>query len=84
MPAATLARTRDRRDLHRRHAAFAGRIPRRSQDGAAPRREALHDLMGPPINHACVSLDGRGRHGIGRNVRFFKALREVRTKRLKN
>jgi hypothetical protein len=42
---------RDRGDLHRGHAALGSGIPRRRQDGAAPRREAFYDLMGPPVDH---------------------------------
>jgi hypothetical protein len=41
--------------LNRGHATFGSRIPRRRQNGAAPRRKPLHHLMGSPINHARFS-----------------------------
>ena len=47
---------RHRRDLHRGHAAIGSGIPRRRQNGAAPRREALYDLMGPPIDHGALLI----------------------------
>jgi hypothetical protein len=45
--------------LHRGHAAVGGGIPRRRQNGAAPRRETLHYLMGPPVNHGAFLFPGR-------------------------
>ncbi len=60
---------RDRRDLHRRHAARAGYIPRGRQNSAAARRETLHDLLGPPIHHACSkSLAPRSRAARDRSA----------------
>ena len=54
---------RDRRDLHRGHAGFGGGIARGRENGAAPRRKALHDLMGPPIDHGAFRPGTRvGRH----------------------
>jgi len=50
VPEATLARIAPAR-LHRDHAPIGGGIPRCRQNGAAPRRKAFHDLLGPPVNH---------------------------------
>jgi hypothetical protein len=37
--------------LHRGHSSLGRGIPRRRENGTAPRRKAFYDLMGPPINH---------------------------------
>src|SRR5439155_22654671 len=39
------------RELHRSRAAIGGGVPCCRQSGAAPRREALHHLMGSPVDH---------------------------------
>jgi hypothetical protein len=37
--------------LHRRHAAFACRFARRSDDCGVPRRKPALDIFGPAIRH---------------------------------
>ena len=49
---------RDRGDLHRGHAALGRGVPRRRQNGAAPRREPFYDLMGSPIDHGAFLVPG--------------------------
>jgi hypothetical protein len=51
---------RDRRDLHRGHAAIRRGTARRRQNGATPRRKPFHHLVGSPIDHARASLPWRG------------------------
>ena len=50
---------RDRRDLYGSHTALGGGVSGSSQDGAAARCEAFHDLMGPPIDHAAFPVPMR-------------------------
>ena len=50
---------RDRRDLHRGHAAVGRGVPRRRQNRAAPRRQPLHHLMGSPIDHGAFPVPWR-------------------------
>ena len=42
---------RHRHDLHCRHAAFAGDIASRHDDGVMPRREPALDIFGAAIRH---------------------------------
>ena len=42
---------RHRRDLHRRHAAFARRLPRRGDDRRMPGGEPARDILGAAIGH---------------------------------
>ena len=67
---------RDRGDLHRGHAALGRGVPRRRQNGAAPRGQPLHDLMGSPIDHGALSVPGAppGLRGACQNAHAFNVL----------
>ncbi len=51
---------RNRRDLHGGHAGFGRGIARRRQNSAAPCGQALHHLMGSPIDHGAFLVPSRG------------------------
>jgi len=76
-------------DLHRGHAAFGSRIPRRRQNGAAPRREAFYNLMSPPIDHGrvshpCTPPRGLSNRPEGGRVQCFLAISKNRFEELNN
>ena len=49
------------RDLHRRHAAFARRRPRRADDRRMPGREPAGDILGAAIGHGRVAVGSQRR-----------------------